>query len=137
MKNALLESVEGENDGRNDFMINLHETYVAELGCELVTLDLQLGALLTLYAGWKFQQTTYWVFFFFFFFVFCFQETIFFPFFFLHEMTLTVSKAKNKWKVMTIKMLTAAHYVKWSSHYFGLWDPLSIITNKLILPKNT
>ena len=31
---ALLESVEGENDYRNDFMINLQENYMAELGFE-------------------------------------------------------------------------------------------------------
>ena len=32
MTTALLESVEGENEHRNDFMINLHESYVVELG---------------------------------------------------------------------------------------------------------
>ena len=50
--NALLESaggrfLEGVNDHGNDFMINLHGSYVAYLAFELVTLDLQSDMLWT------------------------------------------------------------------------------------------
>ena len=39
---APLETAEGENDHRNDFMINVHKSYVAELGFELASLDYRL-----------------------------------------------------------------------------------------------
>ena len=37
MTTALLESVKGENDSRNYFMINLNENHVAGTGSELAT----------------------------------------------------------------------------------------------------
>ena len=37
MKFALLESAEGENDCKNDFKINLYESYVDEVWTEPVT----------------------------------------------------------------------------------------------------